>query len=195
MTEAGKVNQKIEFAKFISTHIFQHITSVDQKSSIIIAINGVLLGLLFQSDGLREIALADQGTGVVFKLIVGLLGASAICGLFTIYPKKKPHCTVIFEEKPWRKILGETLKDIKETLEDTKLKHSEQERNDKEKGFERRLNEYKEKFKSTDLYILDQEVINAYILIEALQHQFFRFRWSLILLISAIPLLVGLLVK
>jgi hypothetical protein len=46
--------KKIELAQFINSHAFQIISSVDTKASIIVAINGVILGLLFQSEVLQD---------------------------------------------------------------------------------------------------------------------------------------------
>jgi hypothetical protein len=96
MTEAVNTNNKIEFARFINNHILQLIGSVDIKTTIIVAINGVLLGLLFQSEGLRDAAHANPVIGVIFPLVVGLLGTSAIFGLRTIYPsiKREPRSDI-----------------------------------------------------------------------------------------------------
>lgn len=71
MVEGSKKNEniqekKIELAQFTHGHIFQIISSVDKKASIIVAINGVILGLLFQSEVLQDIAVQNQEVGIPF---------------------------------------------------------------------------------------------------------------------------------
>lgn len=84
--QAKDEEKKIEFAKFINDHSLQLIGLIDTKTTIIVGINGVILGLLFQSEVLREVAHQNDAIRVLFQLVVGLLGASAIFGLVTIFP-------------------------------------------------------------------------------------------------------------
>jgi hypothetical protein len=202
MVEGSKKNEniqekKIELAQFTHGHIFQIISSVDKKASIIVAINGVILGLLFQSEVLQDIAVQNQEVGIPFKLVVqlvvrvlfplvvGLLGASAIFGLLTIYPKRRSVSTTIFpKEESGIWAFRESISDLK------KSKRAELKRECKKKDDS--LKKYQESWESMDdlTKILREEVTNVFNLEEALRHQFFRLRCSLTFLISAVGLLV-----
>jgi phosphoglycerol transferase MdoB-like AlkP superfamily enzyme len=84
-TEADKINNKIEFARFINNHSLQLIGLLDTKTSKIVAINGGILTLLFTSKG----SLMQEETLSLFQLVVGLLGASAICRLSLFFLESK----------------------------------------------------------------------------------------------------------
>jgi hypothetical protein len=178
-------DKKIELAQFIHDHIFQIISSVDTKASIIVAINGVILGLLFQPEVLQEIAVQKQEVGVLFTSVVILLGASAIFGLLTIYPKRRPVSTKIFpKEESGSWAFRESIADLK------KSKRAEVKRECKKKDDS--LKTYQESWESIDdlTKILKEEVTGVFNLKEALRHQFFRLRCSLTLLMFAVGLLV-----
>jgi hypothetical protein len=59
-------DKKLELAKFIYDHIFQIISSVDTKASLIVAINGVILSLLFRPEVLQEVTAQKQEVGLLF---------------------------------------------------------------------------------------------------------------------------------
>jgi hypothetical protein len=99
MMQAKDEEKKIEFAKFINDHSLQLIGLIDTKTTIIVAINGIILGLLFQSEVLREVAHQNDEIRVLFQLVVGLLGASAIFGLVTIFPRIQKNTALWYSMK------------------------------------------------------------------------------------------------
>ena len=84
------IKERINFATFVNHQNIQLIGSVDQKTSIIVAINGAILGLLAQSIP-SNTSIFDQPEGILsfifFCSTVLLLGASAIFGVRTLLPR------------------------------------------------------------------------------------------------------------
>lgn len=187
MEELNAEKEKIEFARFINEHNLQLIGLVDTKASIIVGINGVILGLLSQSTTNiiptnTSIAIPEQLNLILplFWSTIILLGASAIFGLRTIFPRIKIeapfsdsmvfHQTITTKEK--------NNKTIFEKFEDKEFK------------------EYEKQWECLEpADILHQEILDAFRLAEALKKVHFKYlRWSLGFLIFAlIPLIFFLL--
>jgi hypothetical protein len=175
------IEERIKFATFINEQNLQLIASVDQKTSIIIAINGVILGLLSQTlpiDGTSLEGLEVILTFSFFWSAVGLLGASAIFGVWTIMPRIDKNGiysdSMVFHETIVRKLV----KDTDHELISEKFK------------------EYKRKLESVSPEdILHEEGLNAFRLAYALKSRHFKYlRWSLRFLFSGlIPLILFLL--
>lgn len=109
MSLDDETKERITFGRFVNEHSLQHIGFLDQKSSILVAINGVLLGLLFQSNVAK--VLTSQSP-FLFDAAVVLLGASAVFGLFTIIPQrrkaKKDYSTsLLFNETIYKRMSHE----------------------------------------------------------------------------------------
>jgi pycsar effector protein len=96
--DEDKISEKVTFARFINEQNLQLIGLLDTKTSIIIAINGVILALPFGSKD----AIVSQELNFIFWSANILLGASAITGLLTILPRikrKEPYSSsLIFHE-------------------------------------------------------------------------------------------------
>ena len=81
------MDNNIEFARFVNGHILQLINHTDTKTTIIVAINGVLLGLLFGSFPRGLLQGSSNVPQLLFISIIFLLGASAVLGLLAIFPR------------------------------------------------------------------------------------------------------------
>jgi hypothetical protein len=196
MSEINVEKEKIDFARFINEHNLQLIGLVDTKASIIVGINGVILGLLSQS----ILGLLSQSTGTIIPAITSLaipeqlklilplfwssvilLGVSAICGLRTIFPRIRVEAP--FSESM---VFHQTIT-TKEKNNKTIFKKFE------DKEFKEYEKEWEGLKKPKD--ILQQEILNAFRLADALKKVHFKYlRWSLVFLIIAlIPLILFLL--
>jgi hypothetical protein len=165
---------KIAFARFINEHSLQLIGHIDLKSSIIVAINGVILGLLF---GSKDPLMPPSGIHHFLLLFVTiLLGVSAVFGLLTIFPRICAELnSIIFHETILYKVPFQRLRSL---------------RSKQKIQFE----DYEKVWDCLNVQrILYEEILNAYRLAGALNYQFFWVRLSIAFLISAIVPLVVLL--
>lgn len=184
-TEEADEKKKIEFVQSINEHNLQLINHTDQKTTIIVGINGVLLGLLSQSysDGLLKGA--NNPLIIIFVLVSLLLGTSAIAGLVVIFPriyrdrcyeKSFSYHEIIVGKKPWDRF------DISSWFE-RRFEDTEQ-RGDRFENFKNRWEN-----KITFENILDDGIYNAYMLAEKLNHMVVWVSLSLLLLLAAVVLL------
>ena len=164
---------KIAFAGFINEHNLQLIGHIDLKSSIIVAINGVILGLLFGSNDPLLPPGSPWINHVLLSIVTILLGASAVSGLLTIIPRiSAEYNSIIFHETILYKVPHHHLF---WWLRKPEIKPKEYE---KEWGHRR---------------ILHEEILNVHRLARALHYQFVCVRLSIAFLISAVVPLVFLL--
>ena len=183
---------KIALAKFINEHSNQLIGFLDTKTTIIVGINGVLLGLRFQSNVINHVTQASLR--ILFSSIVILLGASAICGLIAIFPRIKTNLpysnSIFFHEAVLRRKSDEkSISKIEKDVSDFTTYAERWGLGDND------IQEELRKDKLTDAKrILFEEILNTHRLAKALQSQFRWVRWSLRSLIFAVSLIVALLV-
>jgi hypothetical protein len=175
------IKEKIKFATFVNQQNLQLIGSVDQKTSIIVAINGAILGLLAPPIATSTSVVEQPESIPSFIFLcstVLLLGASAIFGVRTLLPridKAGPYSdSFVFHET----IVKELVKDTDQEL------------------ISKKFRQYKDKLDNlTPEDILYQETLNAFRLAYALKSRHFKYlRRSLWLLFSGlIPLILFLL--
>ena len=193
---------KIGFAKFINEHNLQLVNHTDTKTSIIIGIDGVLLGLLFDSLPSHDYPALQ----VAFVIGVGLLGLSAFYGLWAIFPLisrfKRNKDSMVYHETILLHNL--TLKGQRKWLY----------------GFAKRIQRHKDEVEGKKFYeylkrwglpstkvairskfnnstpmdndrILYEEVRSVCMLAGKLHHMVTRVRWSLFFLVLAVILLAA----
>ena len=157
------MKERLAFGRFVNEHSLQHIGFLDQKSSILVAINGVLLGLLFQFDVVK--VLSSQDITYLFYMVVVLLGASAVFGLLTIIPlRRRAKMTY-----PNSIVFSETFYEREPDAYKEELKAIKTEK------------------------MLEEEALNAHRLANAVHYQFVMVTISIIFLMLAVGFLVVLL--
>lgn len=181
--------KRIKFVESINEHNLQLINHTDQKTTIIVGINGVLLGLLFQSypEGLL------QGTSDVlrylFILLVLLLAASAVSELLVIFPKiyrnrryedSFSYHEVIVCKKPWE---GRRAR-VDSWFKRRRNRKCYDDTSEHVDSFERFEKKWKGKIESKE--ILKDGYHNAFMLAEKLNHMVVWVRLSLSLLLVAV---------
>ena len=197
--------KKIEFAKFINEHNLQLVNHTDTKTSIIIGIDGVLLGLLFSSLPSLEYLFIL----IPFIISVVLLGLSAFYGLWAIFPiiNRDPryrdsmvyHETILGHELTPRHIykpLDALAKKIQRHEDEYKKNLSDLYEYLKRWGLPFDAEAISSKFNSStsmnndnDDRILYEEVRSVCMLAGKLHHMVTRVRWSLFFLVLAVILL------
>ena len=184
--------EKIEFIQSINEHNLQLINHTDQKTTIIVGINGVLLGLLFQSYPGGLLQGASDVFRCLFILVVLLLAASAISGLVVIFPRvyrnerykdSFSYHEIIVGKEPWEG-RGARIDSWLERRGNRKCHDDTSEHADPFKRFKEKWNG---KIERED--ILKDGYYNAYMLAEKLNHMVVWVSLSLALLLVAILLL------
>ena len=169
---------RIAFARSVSDHSLRLVGFIDTKTSIIVAINGVLLGLLFGS-ARNNLVPMEPLIQSFFIVAVLFLGASTTFGLFTIIPniaRKVRYSESLMSH--------ETILDRK-PYEDSILNRARNTQPEEEVN-----KKFKEQMSVTDdKEILKQEICNVYRLVEALAYQFRWVRLSISFLILAVIIL------
>lgn len=193
--------KKVEFAKFINEHNLQLVNHTDTKTSIIIGIDGVLLGLLFSTPPPLEYLYIH----IPFVIGVGLLGLSAFYGLWAIFPliNRYNHNTdsMVYHET----ILGHnlTLKGKYKWLYDGAKKIQRHRDEDEVENFQEYLERWglpkevdtRSRFDNNaskdNATILYEEVRSVCMLAGKLHQIVTRVRWSLFFLVLAVILLAA----
>ena len=179
--EITKEEERITFATFVNQQNLQLIGSVDTKTSIIVGINGTILGLLAQSiSNISRIAGQTEGSisSILFWLTVSLLGLSASFGVWTLMPK-------INKKGPYSdsKVFHETI------VNDQTIDNLKKDKSKFDEVMKNKVEEYENELKSKD--ILHEEAVNAFRLAYALKVRHFRYlRWSLRFLLGGLGSLV-----